>query len=153
MVGRSRLGSADVPEILASFSKHCVEIIFSSFSPFPHKVTCFLLSFISGVSCNKGAAAIGGRRGSDVHGSCRGGQQRYGARDSCCCVQFVASRDQDSWQRTIVAGCDENKLQRKIATGSFLPQGSLLVAIKEDDSKRSLLTVLGSERCMLRLKG
>ncbi|RWW29342.1 hypothetical protein GW17_00006139 [Ensete ventricosum] len=44
-------------------------------------------------------------------------------------------------------------LQRKIAAGGFLPQGSLLAAIKEDGSKRSLLAVLGSERCMLRLKG
>ncbi|RZR71497.1 hypothetical protein BHM03_00005478 [Ensete ventricosum] len=83
----------------------------------------------------------------------RGGQQRYGARDGCCCVQFVAGRDQDSWQRTIVAGCDVNKLQRKIAVGSFLPQESLLAVIKEEGSKRSLLAALGSERCMLRLKG
>ncbi|RWV79687.1 hypothetical protein GW17_00059138, partial [Ensete ventricosum] len=44
-------------------------------------------------------------------------------------------------------------LQRKIAAGSFLLQGSLLVAIKEDGSKRLLLAALGSERCMLRLKG
>ncbi|RWW11694.1 hypothetical protein GW17_00024678, partial [Ensete ventricosum] len=44
-------------------------------------------------------------------------------------------------------------LQRKIAVGSFLPQGSLLAAIKEDDRNRSLLAVLDSERCMLRLKG
>ncbi|RWW33339.1 hypothetical protein GW17_00001956 [Ensete ventricosum] len=73
-----------------------------------------------GVGCSKGAAAIGGRRGSDVHGCCGGGQQR---------------------------------LQRKIAAGSFLPQGSLLAAIKENGSKRSLLAALGSERCMLRLKG
>ncbi|RRT78943.1 hypothetical protein B296_00017424 [Ensete ventricosum] len=44
-------------------------------------------------------------------------------------------------------------LQRKIAVGSFLPQGSLLAAIKEDGIKRSLLAVLGSERYVLRLKG
>ncbi|RRT33461.1 hypothetical protein B296_00039806 [Ensete ventricosum] len=49
--------------------------------------------------------------------------------------------------------CDVNGLQRKIAAGSFLPQGSLLAAIKEDGSKRSLLAALGSERCVLRLKG
>ncbi|RRT32507.1 hypothetical protein B296_00053930 [Ensete ventricosum] len=107
----------------------------------------------SGVGCSKGAVAIGGRQGSDVHGYCRGGQQRYGARDGYYCVQFVTDCDQDSWQRTIIAGCDVNKLQRKIATGSFLPQGSLLAAIKEDGSKRLLLAVLGSERCVLRLKG
>ncbi|RWW40784.1 hypothetical protein BHE74_00053773 [Ensete ventricosum] len=41
----------------------------------------------------------------------------------------------------------------RIAAGSFLPQGSLLAMIKEDGSKRSLLAMLGSERCMLRLKG
>ncbi|RRT40511.1 hypothetical protein B296_00039531 [Ensete ventricosum] len=92
-----------------------------------------------GVGCSKGAAVIGGRWGSDVHGCCRGGQQRYGARDDCCYVQFIASRDQDSWQGTIVAGYDVNRLQRKIDAGSFLPQGSLLAAIKEDGSKRSLL--------------
>ncbi|RWV79489.1 hypothetical protein GW17_00059368 [Ensete ventricosum] len=107
----------------------------------------------SGVSCTKGAAAIGGRRGSDVHDCCRGGQQWYGVRDGYCCVQFVAGHDQDSWQRTIVASCDVNKLQQKIAVGSFLPQGSLMAMIKEDGSKRSLLTALGSERCMLWLKG
>ncbi|RWW48925.1 hypothetical protein BHE74_00044964 [Ensete ventricosum] len=107
----------------------------------------------SGVGCSKGAAAIGGRRGNDVHGYCGGGQQRYEARDGCCCVQFVAGCDQDSWQRTIVASCDVNRLQRKIVVGSFLPQGSLLAAIKEDGSKRSLLAALGSERCVLRLKG
>ncbi|RWW20851.1 hypothetical protein GW17_00015019 [Ensete ventricosum] len=73
-----------------------------------------------GVSCSKGATAIGGRQGSDVHDCCGGGQQR---------------------------------LQRKIVVGSFLPQGSLLAAIKEDGSKRSLLAALGSERCVLRLKG
>ncbi|RRT65549.1 hypothetical protein B296_00028623 [Ensete ventricosum] len=85
---------------------------------------------------------------SDVHGCCGGGQQRYGARDGCCRVQFVASRDQDSWQRMIVAGCDVNRLQRKIAAGRFLPQGSLLAAIKEDGSERSLLAALCSERCI-----
>ncbi|RRT63079.1 hypothetical protein B296_00010987 [Ensete ventricosum] len=108
---------------------------------------------MTGVGCSKGAAAIGGRRGSDVHDCCGGGQQRYGARDDCCCVQFIASRDQDWWQRTTVAGCDVNKLQRKIAAGSFLLQGSLLATIKEDGSKRSLLATLGSERCVLQLKG
>ncbi|RRT47742.1 hypothetical protein B296_00016215 [Ensete ventricosum] len=65
----------------------------------------------SGIGYSKGVAAIGGRRGSDVHGCCGGGQQRYGARDDCYCVQFVASHDQDSWQRTIVVGCDVNILQ------------------------------------------
>ncbi|RWW07340.1 hypothetical protein GW17_00029280, partial [Ensete ventricosum] len=67
----------------------------------------------------------------------------YGARDHYCRVQFVAGRDQDSWQRTIVVGCDVNKLQRKIAADSFLSQGSLLAAIKEDGSERSLLAVKG----------
>ncbi|RWV80153.1 hypothetical protein GW17_00058617, partial [Ensete ventricosum] len=76
-----------------------------------------------------------------------------GVRDGCCCVQFTASHDQDSWQQTIVAGRNIDKLQQKIAAGSFLPQGSLLVAIKEDGSKRSLLVALGSDRCMLQLKG
>ncbi|RRT33553.1 hypothetical protein B296_00057456 [Ensete ventricosum] len=106
-----------------------------------------------GISCSKGAAAIGGRWGNDVHDYCRGGQQWYGVRDDCYCVQFFAGRDQDSWQRTIVAGCDVNRLQRKIAAGSFLPQGSLLAVIKEDGSKRLPLAMLGSERCILRLKG
>ncbi|RRT34042.1 hypothetical protein B296_00058534 [Ensete ventricosum] len=46
-----------------------------------------------------------------------------------------------------------NILQRKIVVGSFLPQGSLLAVIKEDGSKRSLLVALGSERCVLWLKG
>ncbi|RRT35185.1 hypothetical protein B296_00057402 [Ensete ventricosum] len=107
----------------------------------------------SSVGCSKGMAAIGGKWGSDVHDCCRGGQQRYGVRDGCCCVQFVAGRDRDSWQRTIIAGYDINKLQRKIAAGSFLAQGSLLAAIKEDGSKRSLLAALGNERCALRLRG
>ncbi|RZS28384.1 hypothetical protein BHM03_00061976, partial [Ensete ventricosum] len=49
----------------------------------------------------------------------------------------------------IVAGCDVNRLQRKIAAGSFLSQGSLLATIKEDGSKRPLLAALGSERCMM----
>ncbi|RWW01602.1 hypothetical protein GW17_00035343 [Ensete ventricosum] len=106
-----------------------------------------------GVDCSKGVAAIGGRQGSDVHSCCRGGQQWYGTRDYCCYFQFVVGCDQDSWQRTIVTGCDINRLQRKIAAGSFLPQGSPLATIKEDGSKRSRLVALGSERCMLRLKG
>ncbi|RRT68340.1 hypothetical protein B296_00025840 [Ensete ventricosum] len=85
-----------------------------------------------GVSCSKGATAIGGRRGNGVHNCCGGRQQR---------------------------------LQRKIAVGSFLTQGSLLAVIKEDGCERSLLAVikedgcersllatLGSERCVLRLK-
>ncbi|RWW81954.1 hypothetical protein BHE74_00009611 [Ensete ventricosum] len=99
-----------------------------------------------GIGCNKGAAVIGGRWGSDVHSYCGGGQQQYRARDDCCCVQFVAGRDQDSWQRTIVTGYDVNKLQRKITAGSFLPQGSLLAAIKEVSSKRSLLAALSSKK-------
>ncbi|RZS29415.1 hypothetical protein BHM03_00063146 [Ensete ventricosum] len=107
----------------------------------------------SGVGCSNGVAAIRGRRGNDVDDCCGGGQQRYGARDSYCCVQFVTGHDQNSWQRMIVAGCDVNKLQRKIATGSFLPQGLLLAMIKQDGSKRSLLAALGCERCVLRLKG
>ncbi|RZR87854.1 hypothetical protein BHM03_00015319 [Ensete ventricosum] len=74
-----------------------------------------------GVDCSKGAVAIGGRWDSDVHGYCGGGQQWYGVRDSYCCVQFVAGCVQDSWQQAIVAGCDVNRLQRKIAAGSFLP--------------------------------
>ncbi|RRT66997.1 hypothetical protein B296_00020872, partial [Ensete ventricosum] len=117
----------------------------------PLRLRCDFVA-ASGVGCSKGATAIGGRRGNNVHGCCGGGQQQYGARDGCCCVQFVADCDQDGWQRTIVAGCDVNKLQRKIAAGSFLPQGLLLAAIKEDGSKRSLLAALGSERCVLRLK-
>ncbi|RZR95427.1 hypothetical protein BHM03_00024286, partial [Ensete ventricosum] len=40
------------------------------------------------------------------------GQRRYGAR----------GRDQDSWQRKIAAGCNVDRLQLKIAAGSFLPQ-------------------------------
>ncbi|RRT32419.1 hypothetical protein B296_00031990 [Ensete ventricosum] len=66
---------------------------------------------VGGVGCSKGVAAIGGRRGSDVHGCCRGGQQQYGTRDRYCRVQFVAGRDQDSWQRTIIASDDVNRLQ------------------------------------------
>ncbi|RZS02153.1 hypothetical protein BHM03_00032136 [Ensete ventricosum] len=96
-----------------------------------------------GIGCSKGVTAIGGRWGSDVHGCCRGGQQRYGVRDHCCRVQFVVGRDQDIWQRMIITGCDVNILQRKITTGSFLPQGSLLDMIKEDSSERSLLAVKG----------
>ncbi|RWV82443.1 hypothetical protein BHE74_00013286 [Ensete ventricosum] len=84
--------------------------------------------------------------GSGVHDYCREGKQWYGVRDGCCHVQFVAGRDQDSWQRTIVTGCDVNRLQRKIAVGSFLPQGSLLAAIKEDGSERLLLTALGRQQ-------
>ncbi|RWW19654.1 hypothetical protein GW17_00016276 [Ensete ventricosum] len=110
------------------------------------------MAAMSGLRC-KGVAAIGGRWDSDVHSCCGGGQQQYGVRDGYCCVQFVAGCDQDSWQRTIIAGYDVNRLQRKIAVGSFLPQGSLLATIKEDDSKRLLLAALGSERCVLRLKG
>ncbi|RZS11436.1 hypothetical protein BHM03_00042767 [Ensete ventricosum] len=116
------------------------------------RLRCDLVA-AGGIECSKGAAAIGGRWGSDVHGYCGGGQQWYVVRDGCCCVQFFAGHNQDSWQRMIIASCDINRLQRKIAAGSFLPQGSLLAAIKEDGSKRSLLAVLGSERCMLRLKG
>ncbi|RRT54105.1 hypothetical protein B296_00029919 [Ensete ventricosum] len=96
---------------------------------------------VGGVSCDKGAVAIGGRRGSNLHGCCRGGQQRYGARDDYYCVQFIAGRDYDIWQRTIIVGYDINRLPRKIAAGSFLLQRSLLAAIKEDSSKRSLLAV------------
>ncbi|RWW66811.1 hypothetical protein BHE74_00025808 [Ensete ventricosum] len=93
------------------------------------------------------------KMGSGVYGCCGGGQQQYGVRDGYYCVQFVAGHDQDSWKQTIVAGCDVNRLQRKIATSSFLPQGSLLATIKEDGNERLLLAVLGSERCVLRLKG
>ncbi|RRT61436.1 hypothetical protein B296_00010256, partial [Ensete ventricosum] len=106
-----------------------------------------------GVDCSKVVAAIGGRRGSDVHDCCGGGKYQYDVRDDCCCVQFVAGRDQDSWQQTLVAGCDVNILQRKIATGCFLPKGSLLAMIKEDGNKRSLLAALGSKICMLQFKG
>ncbi|RWW74463.1 hypothetical protein BHE74_00017598 [Ensete ventricosum] len=77
---------------------------------------------------------------------CGGGQQWYGATDGYYHVQFVVGRDQDSWQRTIVAGCDVNRLQRKIVAGSFLPQGSLLAVTKEDGSERSLLAVLGRQQ-------
>ncbi|RRT65456.1 hypothetical protein B296_00001679 [Ensete ventricosum] len=96
-----------------------------------------------GVGCSKGVATIGGRLGSDVYGYCRGNQWRYGARDRYYRVQFVADRDQDSWQRMIVAGYDVNKLQRKITASSFLPQGSLLAVIKEDGSERLLLAIEG----------
>ncbi|KAJ8472288.1 hypothetical protein OPV22_026631 [Ensete ventricosum] len=67
-----------------------------------------------GIGCSKGVAAIGGRWGSDVHGCCRGGQQRYGVGDRCCRVQFVVGHDQDSWQHMIGVGYDLNRLQRKI---------------------------------------
>ncbi|RZS11285.1 hypothetical protein BHM03_00042602, partial [Ensete ventricosum] len=70
----------------------------------------------------KGVVAIGGRRGNGVHDCCRGRQRQYGARDATGHVQFVASRDQDSWQRKIVVGYDVDRLQRKITAGSFLPQ-------------------------------
>ncbi|RWV78890.1 hypothetical protein GW17_00060060, partial [Ensete ventricosum] len=82
-----------------------------------------------GIGCSKGAVAIGGRRGSDVHG--------------------CAEEGSSGMEREMVVVV----LQRKIAAGSFLPQGSLLAAIKEDGNKRSLLAALGNERCMLRLKG
>ncbi|RWW05704.1 hypothetical protein BHE74_00011790 [Ensete ventricosum] len=36
-----------------------------------------------GFGCSKDAAAVGGRRGSGVHGCCGGGQRRYGAKDHC----------------------------------------------------------------------
>ncbi|RZS16770.1 hypothetical protein BHM03_00048808 [Ensete ventricosum] len=68
-------------------------------------------------------------------------------------VHFDVGRDQDSWQRKIVVGCNVDRLQRKIAAGSFLLQGSLLAMIKEDGSEWSLLAVLCSEGCVLRLKG
>ncbi|RWV80591.1 hypothetical protein GW17_00058111 [Ensete ventricosum] len=57
-------------------------------------------------------------------------------------------------RRRVAAVWSERRLllQRKIAAGSFLPQGSLLAATKEDGNKRSLLAVLGSERCVPRLK-
>ncbi|RZS24255.1 hypothetical protein BHM03_00057308 [Ensete ventricosum] len=90
------------------------------------------------VGCSKGATAIGGRWGNDVHDCYGGGQQRYEVRDGCCCVQFIASCDQDSWQRTIIVDCDVNRLKRKIVAGSFLPQGLLLAAIKEDGSKSAV---------------
>ncbi|RWV96078.1 hypothetical protein GW17_00041240 [Ensete ventricosum] len=108
----------------------------------------------SDIGCSKGAAAIGGRWAVFcMHGCCGGGQPQYGARDGYYHVQFVAGRNQDSWQQTIVVGYHINRSQRKIAAGSFLPQGSLLAVIKEDGSERSLLAALGSERCVLRLKG
>ncbi|RZS22054.1 hypothetical protein BHM03_00054780 [Ensete ventricosum] len=106
-----------------------------------------------GVGCSKSATAIGGSRGSDVHVCCGGGQQWYGVRDGCYCVQFIADHEQDSWQRTIVARYDVNILQRKMVAGSFLLQGLLLATIKDDGSKRSLLATLDSERCILWLKG
>ncbi|RWW53100.1 hypothetical protein BHE74_00040435 [Ensete ventricosum] len=42
-----------------------------------------------GCGCNRR------KMGSGVHGCCGGGQQRYGVRDGCCHVQFVARRDQN----------------------------------------------------------
>ncbi|RRT39204.1 hypothetical protein B296_00031037, partial [Ensete ventricosum] len=59
---------------------------------------------------------------------------------------------------SLEAGPEASKLvisigELKIAAGSFLPQGSLLAAIKEDGSKRSLLAAMGSERCVLWFKG
>ncbi|RRT39843.1 hypothetical protein B296_00032667 [Ensete ventricosum] len=116
------------------------------------KITTIIV-YGCGIGCSKGAAVIGGRRGNDVYDYYGGVQQRYGVRNDCCCVQFIIGSDQDSWQQTIVAGYDVNRLQRKIAAGSFLPQGSLLATIKENGSQRLLLAMLGSERCMLRLKG
>ncbi|RRT44632.1 hypothetical protein B296_00008251 [Ensete ventricosum] len=83
----------------------------------------------------------------------RRGQQRYRARDRCCRVHFDVGHDQDSWQRKIAAGCDVDRLQRKITTCSFLPQGSLLATIKEDGSERSLLAALCSEGCVMWFKG
>ncbi|RWW47528.1 hypothetical protein BHE74_00046473 [Ensete ventricosum] len=99
----------------------------------------------SGVDCNKGAATIGGRRGSDVHGCCGGGQQ--------CMEREMAAVVFNLLAAIKIVGCDVNKLQQKIAAGSFLSQGSLLAMINEDDNERLLLAALGSERCVLRLKG
>ncbi|RRT59890.1 hypothetical protein B296_00027434 [Ensete ventricosum] len=72
-----------------------------------------------GVGCSKDVAAIGGRRGSGVHGCCRGGQRRYGARDRCWPLQrkiaagsFFAAR--------IAAGCDHGGWQREVAVGSVV---------------------------------
>ncbi|RWV83794.1 hypothetical protein GW17_00054554 [Ensete ventricosum] len=75
---------------------------------------------------------------SESEGSSDGGGRRGQQQHRCGCSVT-------SWLQVA--------LQRKIAAGSFLPQGSLLAAIKEDRSKRSLLAALGSERCVLRLKG
>ncbi|RWW81174.1 hypothetical protein BHE74_00010455 [Ensete ventricosum] len=41
LVGSSRLGSTEAPEISASFYKRCVEIVVTSLLRFLHKVTCF----------------------------------------------------------------------------------------------------------------
>ncbi|RRT81966.1 hypothetical protein B296_00012611 [Ensete ventricosum] len=59
---------------------------------------------IGGDGCANGAVAIERQGGNGVPSCCRGGQQWYGARDHSGHVQFVASRDQGSWQRKITAG-------------------------------------------------
>ncbi|RWW63715.1 hypothetical protein BHE74_00029084 [Ensete ventricosum] len=106
----------------------------------------------SGVSSNKGATAIGGRWAAMCMTVAE--ERNNGMEQKIVVVMFnLLLAAIKNWQRTIVVGCDVNRLQRKITAGSILRQGSLLAAIKEDGSKRSLLTVLCSERCMLRLKG
>ncbi|RWW58949.1 hypothetical protein BHE74_00034143, partial [Ensete ventricosum] len=75
----------------------------------------------------------------------------------------VSTTDEEEGSSDVGCGCVATswlqvasviaRLQRKIAAGSFLLQGSLLATIYEDDSKRSLLIALDSKRCMLRLKG
>ncbi|RWW65978.1 hypothetical protein BHE74_00026673 [Ensete ventricosum] len=111
-----------------------------------------------GFGCSKGAAAIGGIRGSDGGGR-RGQQQRrlwlrcnFVAAGGFGCSKGAAAIG-GIWGSDVHNYYGGGQLQRKIAAGNFLPQGSLLAAIKEDGSKRSLLAVLGSERCILRLKG
>ncbi|RZS04564.1 hypothetical protein BHM03_00034920 [Ensete ventricosum] len=109
-----------------------------------------LCNFVAagGVGCSKGAAiAEEGSSGIAEEGS--SGMERETAAVVfnllLPAIKIVGS------ERLLWA--DVNRLQRKIAAGSFLPQGSLLATIKENGSKRSLLAALGSERCVLRLKG
>ncbi|RWW02758.1 hypothetical protein GW17_00034136 [Ensete ventricosum] len=61
----------------------------------------------------------------------------------------VAEEGNSGIERETAAVVFNLLLQRKIAAGSFLPQGSLLAVIKEDDSTRLLLAALGSEKCIV----
>ncbi|RWW58164.1 hypothetical protein BHE74_00034997 [Ensete ventricosum] len=85
-----------------------------------------------GVGCSKGAAAIGGRQGSDVHDYCRGGQQWYNARDGCYCKHIAAkvrcwklftariavSYDQGGWQQEVTVGSIGQRKMRFVVEGT-----------------------------------
>ncbi|RRT35639.1 hypothetical protein B296_00014677 [Ensete ventricosum] len=74
----------------------------------------------SDVGCSKGAVTIGGRRGSDVHSYYGGGYQRYGVRDDCSCVQFVAGHDQDSGsERLLWAAMYTNYSERSLLVAFY----------------------------------